>query len=1047
MEKKPIILIVALSLIGLALPGQSLLEDAHRLVAAKKQLLQQPSQLDTLGIKRSEAYAEMLAILQLYDAKFDAPSPSAAQLQALPQRYSGNALLSDWLPFKALSDASQALDSLTLAAYRSKDALLQHAPRQRITQLMKGVYGGSPAEYLSVSRSLQRYSVPPVESRVQLQVAAEESNQNIQAGLVNTQALLEGVFRFVLERAQQEVAVNFMDRFLEDDLPPVKVLFPTVFEQVSSTGFSYSHSYLDRIRTAFYEDLQLLSVRLPVILLDDERFQSLQADPLLYNLLTVYTIVGMAQQDMPPEEIIAITHRTIYENYGEQEKALNLALAKNGQEQAGYQELVGQARAVVNQLVGIYLSLNEAEFVLEDSLQAITARSGAPEVPAFDNLFQPAYQLDALLGESSDEDPYRLNFLPFLLEGRLDSAYLMGLRELASYDRYFAEDHTPEEYRAAGLELARKLNGTWYGEQTLLSLLRDWAADLQQYHRSLNDWKYEVLPGELQAAVYGQLENRRQALKASIAQARAYWAGRDSLSYQQGLAFGVLANIVADQYDPNSPAVRVRRLKDPALTPLALLREWEEKLNGAESRFLALNRRIAGDSVSFPPAHPVQMYLMSQETATPYAGILLQINTLQEQLQGLSRQLEDIDRQHAALEKKLLRNAEPMLFLTESLSHLMYCLRSASPDHYWVQPAEVDSALNDPELRPAFLGLMYQRMQQVRHSGRISPDGLAQLVQLTVQDLPKLEVAADTASARDSLAFFRKASFVVRTLNRVLELPLLASPSGRLEPLTAQRPALSGIPAVADKALDLVFYLNQKDHQQAIGATLGLFSAVLPALQNDQAGQQEMGRFLTFLNEYGYFVAGLVDAKTSYEVQSLLEGISDPPGSSRLKRKKKVTVAVNAYLGATAGQETWSRTSTGEEETFENIMPTMPIGFSISRRLGKPRTRIFEDASRPPKQVGGHSATLFLGLLDLGSLFSYVPGDTAFGDTELTFKNVFKPSAQLHYNFPKVPFYAGVGAQYGPHFRDMDGEQLSLQSTRFFISLGVDVPIKTLFVR
>ena len=177
-----------------------------------------------------------------------------------------------------------------------------------------------------------------------------------------------------------------------------------------------------------------------------------------------------------------------------------------------------------------------------------------------------------------------------------------------------------------------------------------------------------------------------------------------------------------------------------------------------------------------------------------------------------------------------------------------------------------------------------------------------------------------------------------------------------------------------------------------------------------------------------------------------MEGIADPPGSSRLKRKKKVTVALNAYLGVSVGQENWEQNSTNTEETFTNIMPTMPIGFSVSRRLGKRRI-VINESTLQTKQMDGHSLSLFLSLIDLGSFFTYVPGDTQFGETDLTFKNVFRPGLQLHYNIKNSPFYVGAGGQYGPQFREVQGEQITLQSTRFFLNFGVDVPLKTLFVR
>ncbi|MBK8491350.1 MAG: hypothetical protein IPL49_10795 [Saprospirales bacterium] len=76
-----------------------------------------------------------------------------------------------------------------------------------------------------------------------------------------------------------------------------------------------------------------------------------------------------------------------------------------------------------------------------------------------------------------------------------------------------------------------------------------------------------------------------------------------------------------------------------------------------------------------------------------------------------------------------------------------------------------------------------------------------------------------------------------------------------------------------------------------------------------------------FLKKYGFFIADLVDAETGDEVQSLLNGIADPPGSSRLKRQKSLPVGLNAYLGGSVGSETWEQSSSTVSDQFISIAP------------------------------------------------------------------------------------------------------------------------------
>jgi hypothetical protein len=110
----------------------------------------------------------------------------------------------------------------------------------------------------------------------------------------------------------------------------------------------------------------------------------------------------------------------------------------------------------------------------------------------------------------------------------------------------------------------------------------------------------------------------------------------------------------------------------------------------------------------------------------------------------------------------------------------------------------------------------------------------------------------------------------------------------------------------------------------------------------------------------------------------------------------------------------------------------MPFGFAVSGLIGKKKPQSF---------------SLFLSLVDLGGLFSYRANPDAIGEDGINFKNVFKPGFQVQWNLKNSPFYLGAGANFGPQFRTLDDKTISLNSKRFFIGFGVDVPVFTLFAR
>ena len=475
------------------------------------------------------------------------------------------------------------------------------------------------------------------------------------------------------------------------------------------------------------------------------------------------------------------------------------------------------------------------------------------------------------------------------------------------------------------------------------------------------------------------------------------------------------------------------------------------KLEQVEKRLTELDERLSDAYDTELEDNPITDYLEGN-TLQPHGKVRQEIQRLHQDLRGLKQKLDSLDTAYASTECQLIGNAEPLVFLSESLTQLMYCLRSGQPGSTWIDHTELREAMANQELRPVILGLLYQRMRTVKQLQNISPDGLAQLVQLTVEDLPQIMPLPDSLQAADTLAFQRKATFVVNTLKRIVELPLLVdtktTPSS-VQPLSAVYPALEQVPPITGKVTDFIYYLNKKDHRQAIGSLFQLFADIQPLLRDtlNPKSENAANPIITFLNEYGTFVGGLVDARNRYEVQSLLNGIADPPGSSRLKRRRPIALTLNGYVGASAGKEWWSTAS--DTEVFYNVAPTLPIGVAFSFLTRKKLQPVFDEDGALINQVKrGASFSVFAGLLDLGSLFNYrFNSDSDFGNTELTFKNMFKPGVQLQYNFKNTPFYLGTGVQYGPHFQELNGNVSSVQSTRLSISMGVDVPIKTLYVR
>ncbi|MBK8491346.1 MAG: hypothetical protein IPL49_10775 [Saprospirales bacterium] len=137
--------------------AQSLYQDAKALVAAS-QLLDEKG-YDLQDSTALDAFSQMMAILYEYDNPM-APEISNARMAKLANRYRENPRIPNLIPLDSLAATLDSTRIELIAAFRVHSDSLRQAPRQKMVGLLRGDYGDSPAEYLSVSRALREYSVP-----------------------------------------------------------------------------------------------------------------------------------------------------------------------------------------------------------------------------------------------------------------------------------------------------------------------------------------------------------------------------------------------------------------------------------------------------------------------------------------------------------------------------------------------------------------------------------------------------------------------------------------------------------------------------------------------------------------------------------------------------------------------------------------------------------------------------------------------------------------------------------------------------------------------
>lgn len=977
------------------------------------------------------AAAELMAILRHYDNPVSDDSMSINLWLKLKNKYARNTY------FQGLFNDTLSIftNPATFAEVGNFTRKLQSGARQKILRTLFSKEAVSPVDYLSVSLAADRYRTPAAPPLETMKTAAKNSNINVKNGLLTSQVeVIKGLALFILDRAKDEVIINFLDQLLQNDAPDFEVLFPSVSIEFGKNDFNFSTSFIDRLRNAFYEDLQTLSVRIPLLLLEDDYFKSLQSDPVAYNLTALYCLIGLAQSGVDLEEAIPVVNRYLYEDVIERTKEINLLVAEKAIGKPDYSVLISLSDSIKNQILYINNLFNNQWNSILSGIESTPADSMKTQVflAEISNSYPSRNTLDILLDGPND---FGLDVLPMILASHFDAPAIMRYNTLERYDKFFGYDRSPEEWRAAGLEICQKLNGAWFKGETIVEILNDRLKDIENLEMAANRWIATQDSNALDKIV-NHFETDLSNLREAIDQSKKFWKDNSGLNENQSLGFDLLKKIISDDALKN---IEIGSELDGISTGLSVtnieivkVERKRKLLTEVEKRLFELDSLQYLKDTKNSTESPVKKYIQDHQAEAPYVYHRLEIAKLEKKLEDLQRQQLIIDSIYADLAFKARNNAGPILQITELASNLMYCLRSDDAGSGWLTQAEMDSLLDGEQHEAVFLGLMGQLLENTRGVGPISRKGLSDLIRLTIKDLDLVghNGQPEPGMRQDSLAFYKKVSFAVNIFNHLIELPLLTdkNDASLFKPLKDRSKALAGIPDISEQALNFIYFLNIKKHSRAVGALIRLFTQLDLTIQSTK-GKNKRKPAIQFLHKYGDFIAGLIDAEKSDQVKELLLQVADPPGSSRIKRISPLTVGINSYLGGTLGWESWKGNPIDGTKRFTALAPTMPLGITISKLFGR-------------KQ---NSFSFYISFLDLGAVINYQTGAPDNVESELTFKNMFKPGVQFHWNIKRSPFYLGAGWQHGPQFISGNNGISSLKTDRYFIAFGIDVSLFTFY--
>lgn len=376
---------------------------------------------------------------------------------------------------------------------------------------------------------------------------------------------------------------------------------------------------------------------------------------------------------------------------------------------------------------------------------------------------------------------------------------------------------------------------------------------------------------------------------------------------------------------------------------------------------------------------------------------------------------------------------------------------SASVEHedgngYWVKEDKLVELVRDPLKGVLFLGLVYQQAKEINIGGKPLGGYLAPMAtqngkmrslltqfKLFLQEAGRLQRLAKDMRARANELRRLKATATTPVEDLSAHQAYYDFTEGVCQLLLYAndfKTTITGIEtnldtivtrflSIASDLNSITMEIRREEYTSALVHTLFVIEKILP--------QDELYCERQLILKYGTFIATSVAAKTPQEVSDAIAAFALPPGSSAMKKYAKFSIALNAFVGMGAGQETLK--SLGTRPYYAVATPigvTFNMGFKNYGSIG-----------------------VLASLVDIGALTAFrFQDDSANELPELRFENVLAPGGYLVYTIPKYPIAIGVGAQLGPNLRTVTNTNLGIDQTsgwRWGAFIAVDIPIVSLY--
>jgi hypothetical protein len=256
----------------------------------------------------------------------------------------------------------------------------------------------------------------------------------------------------------------------------------------------------------------------------------------------------------------------------------------------------------------------------------------------------------------------------------------------------------------------------------------------------------------------------------------------------------------------------------------------------------------------------------------------------------------------------------------------------------------------------------------------------------------------------------------------------------------------------AHLAADMFLDVNRRNYASAIINLIGLYDIVLKdsatlggtTTTRQAAAVQNRSRIASEqrLLKYGTFMATVVQAKSSEEIENVIESFALPAGSARIKRESQFNVSLNAYCGLYTGYERINGVDKRWNGKFNSYGLTAPVGIAASWGGG----------CRNNNHLYHSSYSIFFSAVDIGALAAFrFANDTIAQVPNILLKDILSPGLFLSYGIPRVPISLNFGMQIGPNLRKVNSPNSTNPAGfndyrdkmyyRYSVSVCVDIPV------